>query len=168
MVARLQQKRMLFEEKSSQAGRNCPDYVLIPFLLTRNLMKRRRKRCPPLPAQRSNLTEQLHTGASLLSFLINGLTQVKLFSCIFQCKNLLFWTRMCYWTFQQEIQILWWYTGVPHSWSPQGIFLTGPVGTGYFSFIAVAIRLVYHVLLQHLKNSFLCVFWLVMFSWWNN
>lgn len=49
-------------------------YSYFCFFLTRTLTKKRRKLCPPLPAQRRNLTELLHTGPNLVSVLINGLT----------------------------------------------------------------------------------------------
>lgn len=51
--------------------RDCPDFVLILFLLPRSQMKRRKKQCPPLPAQRRNLNEQTstHTAPNLYSLM---------------------------------------------------------------------------------------------------
>lgn len=107
-------------------------------------MKRRRKLCPLLPAQRRNLTEQLHTGPNY-SLCSHQWTDAKnqTFGCTFQCKNASFIlkahalldisagdpnTLVVYWctTFLESIE---------------GFFFPiGPVGTGYFSFIAVEIR----------------------------
>lgn len=104
-------------------------------------MKRRRKPCPPLPAQRRSLTEELDAGPNLLCSHQRTDTQIKLLVTFFSVKKSSFIlkahvlldisagdpnTLVVYWctTFLESIE------GFP----------TAPVGTAYFSFIAVAIR----------------------------
>lgn len=72
--------------------RDCPDHVLILFLLPRSQMKRRKKQCPPLPAQRRTLNEHTstHTGPNLYSLMSSHQwtdTPVKFLVVFFSCLS---------------------------------------------------------------------------------